>query len=122
MPPIEFKRHYYLKDMRTPTKGECCTLGGDVRVRDLVCSLQLGTPRGTLGVRLIFVCLTPQGSAHANINLFFSLIFWNHAPDFTEDEGLFVFYVCGQNKICLLLLEFVELVELICLIATKICW
>ena len=71
MPPIEFKRHYYVKDMRTPNKGECCTLGGDVRVRDLVCSLQLGTPRGTLEVRLIFVCLTPQGSAHANINLFF---------------------------------------------------
>ena len=60
MPPIEFKRHYYVKDMRTPTKGECCTLGGDVRVRDLVCSLQLGTPRGTLGVRLIFVRLTSR--------------------------------------------------------------
>ena len=121
MPPIELKRHYYVKDIRTPAKGECCTLGGDVRVRDLVCSLQLGTPRGTLGVRLIFVRLTSRVMRTLTSIGFFSLIFWNRAPDFTENEGLFVFYVCGQNKTCLLLLEFVELVELICLITPKMC-
>ena len=72
-------------------------------------------------MRLIFVRLTSRVLRTLKSIGFFSLIFWNRAPDFTENEGLFVFYVCGQNKICLLLLEFVELVELISLITPKMC-